>query len=89
MKKKKLFIPWGIFSGVSLMLLSYAVVGLVGVKVVSHLMIVNSGGDDGLGSGWWNDALIAAIVVFTLMFIGFLVLYFVRNHNLKKLEKGE
>jgi ABC-type Fe3+ transport system permease subunit len=88
MEKKKLFIPWGIFSGISLMLLSYAVVGLVGVKVVSHLMIVNSGGDDGLGSGWWNDALIAGIVVFTLMFIGFLVLYILRERKTKQI-KGE
>lgn len=76
--------PWGIFLGISAMLLSYCVLALVAVKVVSYAMIAASGGDDGLGNSWWIPLVIVGIVVFALLVISFAILYFIKDKNMPK-----
>ena len=84
MEKEKAFkLPWGIFSGVFAMIGSYMIVAIVTIKVVSYLMIINSGGDDGLGETPLLIPLWIGAIVFTLGAIAFLVLYILRNKKQK------
>lgn len=84
--KKNKIIPWGIFAGISLMICSYFAFAVVVVKIVSYQMIVNSGGDDGLGQSWWISLLIAGAIATFVAFAFFLVMYILRNKKLKKLS---
>ena len=73
-KNKFSKIPWGILFGVSLMVFSLLVIAVIAVKVISYLMIVNSGGDDGLGSAPWINVAIVFAVIFGLCTVACLFL---------------
>lgn len=90
MKNKKLSMPWGILSGISLMVCSLLTIAVIVVKVVSALMIQHADGDDGLGQSWWIPLLIVLAVLTLVAFIAFLVLYILRERKDKqKYLKGE
>ena len=85
-KTNKFKTPWGILSGISLILCSFAVVAVVAVKVISYLMIKHSGGDDGLGNSWWITPLIILAVLLFIAFATCLVFYFLSKKK-KDVEK--
>ena len=45
--------PWGILAGICAIICSFALIAIVGVFVVSSVMYVESGGDDGLRDSLW------------------------------------
>ena len=56
-------IPWGIIAGVFAIICSFALLAVVAVFVISSIMYIESGGDDGLRDSWWSaPARIAAAV---------------------------
>jgi hypothetical protein len=85
-KTNKIKTPWGILSGISLILFSFAVFAVVVVKVVSHLMIEHSGGDDGLGNSWWISPVIILAIFLFIAFAACLVFHFI-SKNKKDVEK--
>lgn len=78
--------PWGIFAGAFAMILSYTILGVVTIKVVSYLMIINSGGDDGLGESPVLIYLWIGIAVFAALMILCIVFYIIKGKKIKKLQ---
>ncbi len=55
--------PWGILAGLLAIICSFALIAIVAVFVISSVMYIESGGDDGLrDSAWIAPATIAAAV---------------------------
>ena len=55
--------PWGILAGIFAMIWSLALIAIIAVFVISSMMYVYGGGDDGLRDSWWIMPLIATEIV--------------------------
>ncbi|MBO7196617.1 MAG: hypothetical protein J6V80_04760 [Clostridia bacterium] len=55
--------PWGILTGIFAMIWSFALIAIIAVFVVSSMMYVYGGGDDGLRDSWWIMPLIVTEII--------------------------
>lgn len=67
--------PWGISAGVFAMIWSFAFIAIVAVYIVSSLMYMEVGGDDGLRESWFLMPLYIGQLVSAVGFGISLVLY--------------
>ena len=72
--------PWGILAGIFAIICSFALIAVVGVFVVSSVMFVESGGDDGLRDSWWIAPAIISAAVSGIGCAVSLVLYRIREN---------
>lgn len=88
-KKKVTKFPFGIMAGALGMICSYLILAIVVIKVVSYLMIINSGGDDGLGESPILIPLFIGAIVLGAAMVACIILYILKNKKIKKLAVEE
>ena len=74
-------IPFGIMAGIFAIICSFALIAIVGVFVISSMMYVESGGDDGLRDSLWIDPVTIVAAVSGVASAVCLVLYRFRENS--------
>lgn len=79
-------IPWGILAGICAMVVFFATVGTVAGKILSDMIVKNTGVDDGVLGTWW---IVLLIVVAVVAAVGFAVsmFFYVRKRMSEKVKE--
>jgi len=74
-------IPWGIFAGVSGVLVFFTIAGTIGAKIIMNSITSIVEGAAGLFGTWWQSLLFACDIILGVIFIGSLVMYILNKLN--------
>lgn len=81
-------IPWGILTGVCLVIVFYTVVGTVAAAIILNAVTSIVDGAVGLFGTWYQKLLFVCDIVFGIGFIGSATMYILNKFNAKRTKEA-